>query len=185
MGERVNGTRPGRPPKFGRPSQLVAITLPKDVIRALRKIHPDLGWAILSLFEREPHPRSVRPTAPFNAQLTTIGTHRSVIVVDRRLVRNLPGVDVVPVDGDRALLAVEPGLGMADIELAVIDRLARRRVGRTERHALEELRARLAHWRLDARLRSRMRAIVVLEDHRRTPRGRTKAADGRATAIES
>lgn len=164
MGERGNGTKLGRPPKFGRPSQLVAITLPKDVIRALRNIHPDLGWAILSLFEQEPAGQNTPPTVPFKVQLSRVGKNRSVIVVDRRLVRDLPGVDIVPIDGERALLAVEPGRGMADVELAVIDRLARRSLGRAERRALEELRARLAHWRLDRRLQSQMRAIVVLEE---------------------
>jgi hypothetical protein len=180
MGERGNGTKLGRPPKFGRPSQLVAITLPKDTVRALRSIHPDLGWAILTLFEQEPSGQSTPSTAPFNVQLTHIGKNRSVIVVDRRLVRNLPGVDIVPIDGDRALLAVEPGRGMADLELAVIDRLASRGLGRAERRTLEELRARLAHWRLDRRLQSRMRAIVVLEEQRATGPRRGGAA-GRAS----
>src|SRR5207244_1618912 len=35
--------RPGRPPKFGRPGELVAVTLPSDVIRGLRQIDDDLA----------------------------------------------------------------------------------------------------------------------------------------------
>lgn len=42
----------GRPLKFGRPAQLRALTLPLDVVRGLRRIHPDPGWAIVSLYER-------------------------------------------------------------------------------------------------------------------------------------
>ena len=38
--------RRGRPPKFGRPAQLVTLTLPEDVISWLSTIDPDLGWAI-------------------------------------------------------------------------------------------------------------------------------------------
>src|SRR5205814_914451 len=45
---RVSRHKRGRPPKFGRPSRLVALTLPTQVIRGLRKLHPDLAWAIVA-----------------------------------------------------------------------------------------------------------------------------------------
>jgi hypothetical protein len=44
----------GRPSKFGRPSRVVALTLPEDAIDRLRRVHRDLGWAILKLLDREP-----------------------------------------------------------------------------------------------------------------------------------
>ena len=42
----------GRPLKFGRPARLLALTLPHDVVAALRRIHPDPAWAIVSLYEK-------------------------------------------------------------------------------------------------------------------------------------
>jgi hypothetical protein len=48
----MSPSKRGRPQKFGRPSQVVALTLPEDVLRGLRKIHHDLGWAIVALFEK-------------------------------------------------------------------------------------------------------------------------------------
>ena len=42
----------GRPLKFGRPARLLALTLPDDVVKGLRRIHPDPGWAIVSLYEK-------------------------------------------------------------------------------------------------------------------------------------
>ena len=50
VSRRVSSGR-GRPPKFGRPSQVVALTLPQDVLHALRTVHRDLGWAIVRLVE--------------------------------------------------------------------------------------------------------------------------------------
>jgi hypothetical protein len=48
---RASGRR-GRPSKFGRPSQVVALTLPQEVLAALRSIHRDPAWAIVQLVER-------------------------------------------------------------------------------------------------------------------------------------
>ena len=45
-------TRHGRPPKFGRPAQLVTLTLPQDVVAWLESVDADLGWAVVKLFER-------------------------------------------------------------------------------------------------------------------------------------
>jgi hypothetical protein len=54
----------GRPPKFGRPAQLVAITLPTDVVQALRAHDPDLARAIVGLVEqRRRGARRRRPTS--------------------------------------------------------------------------------------------------------------------------
>ena len=38
----------GRPPKFGRPSQFVALTLPEEVVAGLRRIDADVAWAVVS-----------------------------------------------------------------------------------------------------------------------------------------
>jgi len=39
-----------------RPSQMVALTLPEEVVRGLRRIDDDIAWAIVHVFEREAAP---------------------------------------------------------------------------------------------------------------------------------
>lgn len=166
----------GRPPKFGRPSEVVALTLPKEVIEGLRRVHSDLAWAIVTLFEKQPPRRASPVRRQPDAELASIADQRFLIVVNRAVFKSLPGVQIVPLDGHRAFLALEPGSGMADLELAVVDRLDNAAVPRRERRALKGLRARLREWRLDPALRLHPRAIIVVErtGRRRLP-GRAPA----------
>jgi len=155
--------RRGRPPKFGRPSHVVAVTLPEEVIRGLRRINADVGWAIVSLFSRA-HRGGQRGARRHGvAELVAIGRRHSLIVVDRSLVRRLPGVDLVPINSTQALLAVAPGHGVGDIELAVLDRLDFERVRPAERDALTALRAKIRQWRRDPALQFRTRGIVIVD----------------------
>jgi hypothetical protein len=155
--------RRGRPPKFGQPGEVVAVTLPEEVIRGLRRINPDLGWAIVALYEMQNPDRSVVPQARPGAELVAVGPRRRLIVVRRSLIGALPGVSVVPFDRDRAFLALEPGHGMVDLELAVIDRLDSDVIEERERRGLKELRQLLRKWRRDPDLRFETRAIIVGE----------------------
>jgi hypothetical protein len=157
---RTAGKR-GRPPKFGRPGQVVALTLPEEVVRGLRKLHPDLAWAIVTLFEKRA-PVAAAESQP-DAELVTIADRRSLIVVNRSVLRTLPGVNIIPLNGSRAFLALEPGRGMADLELAVFDRLDNQAVKPRERKALQGLGAQLKKWRHDRVLRFHTRAIIVVE----------------------
>jgi hypothetical protein len=159
----------GRPPKFGRPSRVVAVTLPEETIRGLRKLHHDLAWSIVTLFEK--HTKAQREQPQANAELIDIADRRSLIVVNSAVIRRLPGVHIIPLNGHRAFLALESGLGLADLELAVRDRLDQGSVKARERAALEELRALLSKWRHDRRLRIYSRAIIVVE---RAGRGRSR-----------
>jgi hypothetical protein len=122
--DRVPGSRRrGRPPKFDRPAQMVALTLPHDVLEGLREIDADLAWAIVKLFQKEEHRARPSTRGPADAELVRIAGRRSLIVVNRSLFKNLPGIQVVPLADSRAFLALEPGRGMSDLELAVVDRL--------------------------------------------------------------
>jgi hypothetical protein len=147
--------------KFGRPSQVVALTLPEEVVCGLRKIHPDLGWAIVALFEKAP-PAAVAKPQP-DAELVTIADRRSLIVVNRAVVKSLPGINIIPLHGNRAFLALDLGRGTSDLELAVIDRLEDTSVDPRERKALRTLRSQLRIWRHDRTLRFHSRAIIVVE----------------------
>ena len=156
-------SRRGRPSKFGRPSQVVALTLPADVVRGLRRIDPDVACAIVSLFEKSAARRSPEPTARPDVELVTVADRRSLIVVNRSVIQHLHGVSIVRLHGDRAFLALEEGKGMADLELAVLDSLDDPAMDSRERAALQQLRAQLREWRHDRKLRFRTRSIIVVE----------------------
>jgi hypothetical protein len=171
--------RRGRPPKFGCPTEFVALTLPREVIEGLRKIDSDLAWAIVTLFEKRP-PRGTSATdkRPPDTELVSIADRQSLIVVNRSAFKSLPGIQIIPLNGDRAFLALEPGRGMTDLELTVIDRLADPAIPVRERKALKELRARLREWRLAPTLRCHTRTIIVVEQlgrHRRETARRSTA----------
>jgi hypothetical protein len=141
---------------------VVAVTLPEEVVRGLRRIDADLGWAIVTLFESQGGDGGPPERAP-DVELATVGPRRKLIVVRRSAFGSLPGVSIIPLSGDRAFLALEPGRGMADLELAVADRLEDDPVDDAERRALVELRRLLRLWRRDAAIRFATRAIVVGE----------------------
>ena len=159
----MSPTRRGRPSKFGRPSQVVALTLPDDVVSGLRKIDPDVGWAIVTLFEKSPVRGTLEPDDRPDVELVTIADRRSLIVVNRAVIKNLKGVNIVPLHGDRAFLALDAGRGMTDLELAVIDSLDDPLVELHERKALRKLRSQLRAWRHDRTLRFHTRSIIVVE----------------------
>ena len=88
---------------------------------------------------------------------------RYLIVINQEVIRTLPGVNIVPLSGARAFLALDVDRGMSDLELAVIDRLRHATLERRERQALTTLRTHLGGWRGDARLQIHTRAILVVE----------------------
>jgi hypothetical protein len=156
--------RRGRPPKFGRPSRAVALTLPEDVIQSLRRVHRDLGWAIVKLLEHGGDlPLSRNQQDPPDVELVAVADRQYLIVINHEVIRSLPGVNIVPLGGDRAFLALDVDRGMSDLELAVIDRLRKANLPRRERHALTIIRGHLGGWRGDPTLHVRTRAIIVVE----------------------
>lgn len=166
-------TRRGRPPKFGRPGRLVAVTLPEDVVEWLEARGGDLGWAIVALVEgSRPRQRPGAEARPADAELVAVGDGRQLIVVAQALFDRLPGVSMVGMGGGRAFLALEPGQGLADLELAVLDRLEAPGVPAAERRALTAFRRQLRAWRQDRTVAFSTRSIVVAERTRRRPRAR-------------
>jgi len=156
----------GRPPKFGSPGQVVAITLPQDVIRGLKRIHADPAWAIVRLFQKRSRGTSARRASNADSELVSVANGKSLIVVNRDVFKELPGVSMIPLHGDRAFLALKPDAGIADLELAVIDRMASRDLSARERTALAELRGHLQRWRRSPALRCRVQSIIVIERSR-------------------
>ena len=151
--------RPGRPRKFGGPSELVTLTLPSNVVTGLRKIHNDLASAIVRLHEMAPV-LSRQSTA--DVELLPIDERHFLIVLNAFVIRELPGIDIIPLDGNRAFVALSPTSGVSDLSLSVVERLDAVGPGR-ERSALESLRHQLRAWHSDPGLRFHDRRIIVLE----------------------
>ena len=155
----------GRPLKFGRPAQLLALTLPHDVVDGLRRIHPDPAWAIVSLYEKrgDKVQRPRRESGP-RVELAQLSRDSALIVVDPQLIHSMPGVSVVPVAAGRAFLAFAEGRGLADLEVALQDRLQMdHRVSHTVRKELAVLHRQVRGWRLSKRLRFSTRSIIIVE----------------------
>ena len=151
---------PGRPPKFGRPSRLVALTLPIDTIATLRQIDSDLARAIVAMTEkRSSAPEELDP--PADVELVQLTSRESLIVVNRQLVVALAGVAALPLDERRAFLALQPGQGFADLEVAVQDALDEDRLDPCQREALQVMKRQLRQWRRDPAQRFEARSIVV------------------------
>jgi hypothetical protein len=158
MGRDSNRKR-GRPQKFGREAQLISLTLPRDVINWLATIDDDLGWGIVKLYERATKARA-RETSV--ARLVRFPGNRALIVVRGDLFKAIPGVSPIALSDGSAFLALEPGKGVADLELLVLDRLDDQKIEPDERAALMELRALLKRWRQDG-LRFESRSIIVAQ----------------------
>ena len=144
---------------------MVALTLPSEVVKGLRKVDPDLAWAIVTLFEKAPARAPAARNGQPDAELVQVAERRSLIVVNRATFKSLPGISIIPLDASRAFLALESGRGMTDLELTVIDRLEAPSalLAPRERKALHALRTQLSAWRHDAALRFHARGIIVVE----------------------
>jgi hypothetical protein len=158
--------RRGRPPKFGRPSQLIALTLPEEVLEALGALHRDPGWAIVQLVERHfgTARRQRRPTASAAlAELVHVLRRGALIVVQPDAFKRLRGVSTIPLADGRALLAFDDGRGLADLEVAILDQLEDAALPSGERAQLTQARDIVRAWRRDRGLAFRTKSIILAE----------------------
>ena len=156
----------GRPPKFGRPSQVVALTLPQEVLDALRTIHRDLGWAIVRLVEPilSDGGQRRRPPGPAPlAELVHLPGRRALNVVQPEVFTPLRGVSHIQLADGRAFLAFDRAGGLADLEVAILDPLELVPPKSAERGPLLQLRDIVRGWRRDPGLAFRAKSIIVAE----------------------
>jgi hypothetical protein len=161
--------RRGRPLKYGRAARLVTLTLPDDVIEWLGGIDDDLAWAVVKLHERSS--RAVRRKTNSVADLVQLPGNRALILVQPEPFKRLKGVSIIPLADGRGFLALDVNRGVADLELAVLDRLEIPTISPVERDALTVMRTKLKQWRLDG-IEFESRAIIVARrtSSRRGPR---------------
>ena len=147
----------GRPRKFREPSQRVTLTLPSRLVDLLRADDPDLSRAICK--ELEPHaaPRKVI------VDVMRVGRRESLIIVNPALLPTLRDCSFIRLAADRAFIALKPPGTLADLALAVADRLEDADVTREQRAALRVLRRALRTWRQDRKVKVTHKAIVILD----------------------
>lgn len=165
----VPESKRGRPLKFGRPAQLVTLTLPDDVVTWLSTLDADLGWAVVRLHERSL--KSTHSRQHTLADLVQLPGRRALILVKPESFANLKGISTIPLADGRGFLALDPGKGVADLELAVIDRLDVQGLPARERADLQFLRQQLRQWREDG-TEFESRSIIVARRKPSSTRGR-------------
>jgi hypothetical protein len=146
-------------------------------VDGLRSIHPDPAWAIVSLYEKRVD-KVHRPGRESGArvELAQLSPDSALIVVDPQLIPSAPGVSVVPVAAGRAFLAFGEGRGLADLEVAVLDRLQTDNVSPAVRKELTLLHRQIRGWRRSRRLRFSTRSIIIVERVNPGRRGRRSRA---------
>src|SRR5262249_35197334 len=130
-------------------------------------------------FERRSASSAADPARIDDVALVRIADRRSLIVVNRAVVKRLPGINIVPLDSNRAFLALDPEHGLPDLELAVIDRIQDPSSGAYDRKSLTNLWMQLRTWRRDSGLRFHARSIIVVERTTRRKHGRVSSPRAR------
>ena len=168
--------RRGRPPKYGRQSRALALTLPEDVIDRLAAIDADLGRAIVQLVERQaPQPRR---TPRRSAEVVPYGPRAVIIVTPVRALARISGVQLIPIGSGRALISLETPHAIPKLELAIRDALDQGDVGARERQTLEAIAGILRQARLSKGTSIEERTVIVLQSKRR----RRRRASGTAAS---
>jgi hypothetical protein len=157
MSATTPSSRRGRPRKFSRPSRAVTLTLPDDVIAALRSVDSDLSRAVV---------RVVAPllgAGPSAAtELVRYGNRAVIVVPWNRALFERAGVELVPFADGRALIAFDDVLSVAQLELRLGDALADSGLTGTDRTVFEELAAILRTARRAGGASVEQRSIIVL-----------------------
>jgi hypothetical protein len=152
----------GRPRKFTRPARAVTLTLPDDVIAALRTVDTDLSRAVV---------RTVQPllaATPSPATELVVYGNRAVIVVPRnRELRDRAGVELIPLSDGRALISFDDRLTTSRLELALEDALADPALVGQDRETFEALASILRSARRTGKPSLQQRNIIVLRWPRR------------------
>ena len=159
-----SGNRRGRPRKFSRPARAITLTLPEDVVAALREIDADVSRAVV---------RAVQPLigeprrSP--AELATFGKRAVIIVPPSSALKARAGVEFVPLPDGRALISFEEGVSVPEIELRLLDALADPTLEASDRPTFEALASILRSARQTEGMSVRRRSIIVLWLNGRQP----------------
>ena len=160
--------KPGRPQKFGRPSKALTVTLPQDVIERLQVVDSDIGRAIVAVTERRMPRRTKRSSS--RAELASYGDRAVIVVLPVKALGKLEGVQLVPIGGGRALIALDEAKSISAFELQLRDALEHSSVKGDERDTMEAIASILGQARRSKQVTLEPRTIIVLESNRRRRR---------------
>jgi hypothetical protein len=146
------------------------LTLPEDTVELLRQIHADPAWAIVALTEKTAKHRPAESRPRPLIELAELSPRLSLIVVDPACFRRLPGIAVIRMSPTAAFLAFDGAGGLADLEVAIRDRLEEPDLVARERENLEQMLQAVRSWRRSRDLKVATRSIVVVESRRKTRR---------------
>jgi hypothetical protein len=154
----------------------VTITLPDDVVRALRTVDPDLSRSIVRLAESSGAALVPRPPV----ELTHYGHSAVIVVTPKKAIERLAGVRLVPLPDGRALISLDQQTGVAEFEVLVRDALDSGATTPAERVVLEALGDILRTARRSRQVSLQQRSIIVLESRKaaHTPTTRRRASRG-------
>jgi hypothetical protein len=158
----IEAPRRGRPPKFGRPAQPVTITLPDDIVAALRTLDTDLSRSIVRLAELSA--KELVPREP--VELSRFGRSSVIVVKPVKVLAKLPGVTLVPLPDGRALISLGKEANIADFEISVRDAVDAAGTTSADRAVLESLADCLRAARQARDITLSERSIIVLERRR-------------------
>jgi hypothetical protein len=150
---------PGRPRKYGRPSKVVTVTLPEDVLARLASVDADLGRAIVRVAEHRVH----SSPAPRPAELATYGRRAVIVVKPVKALERLSGIQLVPIGHGRALIALNQPRSIPQLELDLRDAIERKTVDRREKATLQAVADILRRTRHSRRTVLEERTIIVVE----------------------
>lgn len=158
--------RRGRPRKFGKPARAVTLTLPEEVITALGAVDPDLSRAVVQLAQ----PALAGAFHP-PAELAAFGGRAVIVVRPSRVLEREAGIVLVPLSDSRALISFDESMTVADIELAVRDALASKRLAPADVGVFASVADLLKQARHTRSVTIRRRCIIVLESAPAARRG--------------
>jgi hypothetical protein len=116
----------------------------------------------VTLVEQQTAPRA-QAFAP--AELASYGNHAVIVVDQAKVLKRLPGVQLVPTGNGRALISLDQPNSISELELNVRDAIDSD-VTIKERHTLEAVADILRHARSSPGITLQERSIIVLEARR-------------------
>jgi hypothetical protein len=163
MSSIIDNVRPrrGRPRKFLGPSSAVTLTLPEEVIAALRTLDPDLSRAVVRLTQPE---LAKRPHPP--AELAVFGGRAVIVVNPSHTLEQRTGVSLVPLPDGRALISFDQAMSIPRLELMLQDALEDRELPATDRRIFEAIGDILRTARRSNGVAVQQRNIIILEASR-------------------
>ena len=152
--------------KYGRAARPVTITLPEDVLARLEAAGDDVGETIVKLVERHAPPRATALGGPRGPELTAYGSHAVIVVTPSKVLRRLPGVQLVPIGGGRALISLDSPRTTAQFELDLRDAAEWPDISDDDRESLGAIAKILRQSRRSRDVTVEERTIIVLDAKR-------------------